>query len=42
MDEILGSLCKLTVAAIALIGQKEIIGIIFGAGIGVAISAISP
>lgn len=41
MDEILESLCKLTVAAIDLIGQKEILGIIFGAGLGVAISAIS-
>lgn len=41
MDAILESLCKLTVAAIKLIGQKEILGIIFGAGLGIAISAIS-
>ena len=41
MDAILESLCKLAVAAIDLIGRKEILGIVFGAGLGVAISAIS-
>lgn len=41
MDTVSDSLYKLTVTTINLIGQKEILGIIFGAGLGIAISVIS-
>ena len=41
MEAILESFKNLIVAAINLLGQKEILGIAYGAALGVAISAIS-